>query len=103
MTCFNFHDPWFINLICGALGGVASVLVKDNCIELPTRKDNKLFLGSLGGVFIAAIAGVIGNNNPVNAFIWGAAGVAFVERLIARAPDIICKDVDKLIDKNKEG
>lgn len=58
----------------GALGGLASVILTPGGIELPKIKGGKLYLGPIGGILLGAIAGVVGDSNPINALIYGIGG-----------------------------
>lgn len=68
--------------VWGAIGGLVAVLVKDGCIELPRVRDKKLYLGSLTGVILGTIAGLIGDSNPFNAFIWGIGGSTIMQGFV---------------------
>lgn len=66
----------------GALGGFISTLVKCGYIELPRLKDHRLYLGGLTGVVLGIVAGALGDNNPANAFMWGAGSSAIMQGLV---------------------
>lgn len=75
--------------VAGALGGFIACLIQEGGIEVPRYKDRKVYLGSLGGILISAVAGCIGDSNPTNAFVWGLGGVGVIKRLLERAPDLL--------------
>lgn len=66
----------------GGLGGFVSVLVKHGYFELPHAQDKKLYLGGLTGVILGAVAGLIGDSNSLNAFMWGTGGSAILQGLV---------------------
>lgn len=69
----------------GGFGGLVAVLVKCGYIELPRIKDRKIYLGGLTGVVLGIIAGLIGDSNPVNAFMWGAGSTGILQGLVQLA------------------
>lgn len=72
---------WLLYAACGAAGGLSAELLKSGYIELPHRRDRRLYLGSIGGVLFGCVAGLIGDAGPLNAFVWGLGGVGFVAGL----------------------
>jgi hypothetical protein len=68
--------------VWGAIGGLVSILVKDGGIELPKIKDGKIYLGSMQGIILGIISGLIGDSTPFNAFMWGAAGGVVLTGLV---------------------
>jgi hypothetical protein len=80
----------------GAIGGFASVLVKQGCFEFPSIKDRKLYLGSGTGIILGAIAGLIGDSNWFNSFMWGLGGSSIIHGLVTLAEH-------KAENINKEG
>jgi hypothetical protein len=69
-------------ILAGALGALAADILIDNKIQLPKRKNEELFLGSLGGVFFGALAGYFADGNVVAAFSAGFGGTEFVANLV---------------------
>ncbi|HCX87777.1 MAG TPA: hypothetical protein DG761_07110 [Gammaproteobacteria bacterium] len=63
----------------GAFGGLISVLAKDGRFEFPRVQDRYLYLGSLSGVLFGMVAGLIGDDCPPNAFVWGIGGATVVQ------------------------
>lgn len=93
-TCFLF--------IFGALGGFISLILKDNCIELPKKIDGKLYLGGLNAIILGGIAGYFADGSLLTAFIGGFAGKEIVEKLLAKKVEdknILAKICDE--DENK--
>lgn len=71
-------------IIAGGLGGLIGTLGKCGYLELPSLRDNRLYLGSLQGILFGVVAGCIGDNNPINAFCWGTAGTVVVTMLSSK-------------------
>lgn len=72
-------------VICGAVGGLASVLLTGDGIELPKTKDGKLYLGSgLTGIVLGGIAGMVGDSNWYNAFFWGMGGGHILKGILSK-------------------
>jgi len=69
----------------GALGGFVSVIVKCGYIELPAIRDRRLYLGGFTGIVLGCVAGLIGDSNAPNAFMWGAGGSAILQGLVTVA------------------
>ena len=95
------HLPpgWLEYAFFGGLGGLIAQLLHNNCIELMQLKNGKLYLGTFGGMIISMFAGIIGDNNPVNAFMWGAVGSGFIEKLIERKKkDLLSRELKDLTD-----
>ena len=61
------------------------MIVKQGYLELPRLQDHKLYLGALGGIFLGCVAGLIGDSNWINAFMWGAGGGSILQGLVAIA------------------
>lgn len=68
--------------LCGILGALSKDIFIDNAIELPKKNGEKLVLGSLGGLIIGAIVGVLLDGSPLNAFMAGFTGIAIIQSLI---------------------
>jgi hypothetical protein len=76
----------------GGIGGLVSIIVKQGYLELPRICDNKLYLGAIGGIFLGCVAGLIGDANPINAFMWGAGGGGILQGFVSVAErSVICK------------
>lgn len=74
----------------GALGGLIATLVKSGCIELPRISDRKVYLGGFTGIVLGAVAGMIGDSNSLNAFMWGVGGTAIMQGLVKLADTRAC-------------
>jgi hypothetical protein len=80
--------------IWGAVGGLAATLVKAGCIELPTIRDRRVYLGGLQGVLFGMLAGLIGDNSQLNALMWGIAGttiIAGLVRIVETKAGVMCE------------
>lgn len=73
-----------IYAVVGGIGGLCAELVKCGYIELPRIIDRRLYVGSLAGMVFGSIAGLIGDNSMLNAFVWGIGGVGIVTGLVRR-------------------
>jgi len=69
--------------LAGMAGGLIADIVQDNCINLPTKLGHVLNLGSLGGLLIGGIAGVIIDGSYLTAFMGGFMGKEIIVRLVA--------------------
>lgn len=77
--------------VCGGLGGLTAVLVKCGYIELPQIRDRKVYLGGITGIVLGAIAGMVGDSNPMNAFMWGTGGSGILQSLVAAVKKPTCQ------------
>lgn len=84
----NFVNPnltvetCLLYALCGGVGGLVSEYMAHGCLEIPSIKDKKLYLGSLGGVMIGAITGIIGDHDYINSFVYGCFGITILRRLL---------------------
>lgn len=70
-------------IIAGGIGGLVGTLARCGYLELPKIHDGRVYLGALSGIIFGAVAGCIGDSNPVNAFAWGTAGTVVVTMIAA--------------------
>lgn len=66
----------------GAVGALISDIIQDNCLILPEFKDQKLYLGSLGGILVGGIAGYLIDGSIVTAFMGGFVGKSIIISLL---------------------
>jgi hypothetical protein len=74
---------WTFFLI-GAFGALIRDLVKDRTIDLPKLKDEKLYLGCIGGMLIGAFVGSAVDQNLIVAGLAGYTGTSIIDRLITK-------------------
>lgn len=81
--------------IWGAVGGLAATLVKAGCIELPSIRDRRVYLGGIQGVLFGMLAGLIGDSSSLNALMWGIAGTTIIAGLVriveTKAAGVLCE------------
>jgi len=70
-------------ILAGALGAFVNDILVDNKISLPKKVNGELFLGSLGGWLIGALAGYLADGSIVAAFSVGFGGTKFLMSLIS--------------------
>lgn len=75
-------QKYIIFFICGALGALTKDVLKDNSLVLPRKQNGMIVLGFIGGTIIGGAAGIIIDENPINAFTAGFAGTAVIENLV---------------------
>lgn len=66
----------------GALGALAKDCIVDNALELPYKKDGKLFLGFIGASIIGAFVGYLVDGSFITALMSGYAGKSILENLL---------------------
>lgn len=66
----------------GAVGALISDIIQDNCLVMPSFKDEKLFLGCIGGILIGGVAGYLIDGSMVTAFMGGFVGKSIIISLI---------------------
>lgn len=84
--------------ICGIIGALSKDIFINNAIELPQKDGKQIILGSLGGLIIGGIVGVILDGSPLNAFMAGFTGIAILQSLVDK-PDLIIKRNQKQSEK----
>lgn len=68
--------------ICGALGALATEILKDNSLQLPSIRKGILHLGFLGAVLLGATTGYLVDHSPITAFCAGSASLALLPELL---------------------
>ena len=89
-------------IIAGGLGGLVGTLGRCGYLELPSLRDNRIYLGSLQGIIFGVVAGCIGDNNAINAFCWGTAGTVVVTMLSSRIENACKTLLDDKLDKQEK-
>ena len=89
-------------IVAGAIGGLVATLVKCGYIELPSIRDRRIYLGGVQGVLFGIIAGVIGDNNILNAFVWGIGGTSLIQGMVNLA-ETRCVSAIKTLANRPEG
>ena len=71
-----------------ALGGMAGALAKDclvdNALELPFKKEGKLYLGFIGAAVVGAFIGYVIDGSLVTAMMAGYTGKGVLEQLLKK-------------------
>ncbi len=92
-------------IIAGGFGGLIGTLGKNGYLELPSLRDNRIYLGFIQGIIFGMVGGFIGDTNPMNAFMWGTAGTVVVAVLSAKVEalcdNMITGDKDEIPPKGK--
>jgi hypothetical protein len=65
----------------GAIGALVKDVVNDGAIELPYKKERKIFLGCLGGTLIGAFVGLALDGNFISALLAGYTGTSLIANL----------------------
>lgn len=95
-------DPTLVCGLCGALGGLASELIKHDYLEGFKFKNNRIYLGCFRIIIIGAIVGIIAGMPPINAFMWGMAGMFILKELQQKVIRSIKAVTDGTSDENIE-
>ncbi len=66
----------------GAIGALAKDCLVDNALELPFRRDGKLFLGFIGAAIVGAFIGYVVDGSFLTAMLGGYSGKSVVEQLL---------------------
>jgi len=71
-----------------ALGGMLGAFMKDclvdNALELPFKKDGKLYLGFIGAAVVGAFIGYVIDGSLVTAMMAGYTGKGVLEQLLSK-------------------
>lgn len=70
-------------IIAGAAGALVKDILQDGYLELPKFQDNKIVLGSLGGLIVGAAIGWLVDKSPTTAFLGGYVGKAVIEKILS--------------------
>ena len=70
--------------IGGAVGALAKDMIVDNALELPFKKEGKLYLGFIGAVIVGAVIGYVVDGSFVTAVMGGYTGKSVLEQLLVR-------------------
>lgn len=65
----------------GAFGSLVKDIVNDGCIEMPDLKEQKLYLGFIGGAIIGAFVGVVIDGTFITALMAGFTGSSVITKL----------------------
>lgn len=84
-----------IAIIFGILGALAKDIFVDNKIQLPKKNGEEIILGSIGGMIIGAIVGVLLDGSAINAFMAGFTGISIISSLANG-------EIDKIEKKTKK-
>ena len=81
-------DLLFPEIVTVALGGFLGSFIKDclqdNCIELPYKKDGKIYLGFIGGALVGILVGIAIDGSFVTAAMAGYSGTAVLRQLLSK-------------------
>lgn len=70
--------------IGGGIGALAKDCLVDNALELPFKKDGKLFLGFIGAAIVGAFIGFVVDGSLITAMLGGYSGRSVLESLLAK-------------------
>lgn len=70
--------------MAGAIGALASELLKDNCVELPKKIGARFSLGVIGSMIVGAIAGYYVDGSPETAFMAGFMGPQLLAAILKK-------------------
>jgi len=70
-------------IIAGAAGALVKDILQDGYLELPKFQDNKIVLGSLGGLIVGAAIGWLVDKSPTTAFLGGYVGKTVIEKILS--------------------
>lgn len=68
----------------GAIGALAKDCIVDNALELPFKKDGKLYLGFIGAVIVGAFIGYMVDGSFITAAMGGYTGKSVLEHLLIK-------------------
>lgn len=94
-----------IVLAGGCIGALVKDCVEDGAISLPFRKDKKLYLGSVGAMFIGGFVGMVIDGTFVTALISGYTGASLISSLVTpklRSGDSIVTDTTQTTTVSKQ-
>ena len=72
-----------INAGIGLCGALVKMIIEDGGLNLPTLKNGKLYLGSIGGMIIGMIAGCVADHDIITTFLGGYAGSSAIAFLVS--------------------
>lgn len=81
-------------ILAGAIGALASELLKDNCVEMPKKIGAKFSLGIIGSMIVGAIAGYYVDGSPETAFMAGFMGPQLLAAILKKKQDKFLDGVD---------
>ncbi len=70
--------------IGGGIGALAKDCLIDNALELPFKKDGKLYLGFIGAALVGAFIGYVVDGSLITAMLGGYSGRGVLEALLAK-------------------
>jgi hypothetical protein len=97
----------FLEIMTVALGGFLGSFIKDclqdNAIELPYKKDGKIYLGFIGGALVGILVGIAIDGSFVTAAMAGYSGTAVLRQLLSKENlnlrNLNQQDKDTLMEK----
>jgi len=93
-------------ILAGAIGALASELLKDNCVEMPKKIGARFSLGIIGSMIVGAITGYYVDGSPETAFMAGFMGpqllAAILKRKSAEAGQILSETPGTTDKENEE-
>lgn len=86
--------PDIVIFLAGMLGSFTADVFTDNCVEMPSFKNNKLYLGWIGGAIIGGFAALLIDGAFITAFMAGFIGKDIITRFISN-PKNVLNNLDK--------
>ena len=71
-------------ILAGAIGALASELLKDNCVEMPKKIGARFSLGIIGSMIVGAITGYYVDGSPETAFMAGFMGPQLLAAILKK-------------------
>ena len=72
----------------GGLGALAKDCIADNSLELPYKKDGKLFLGFIGAAIVGSFIGYLVDGSFITALMAGYSGKSVLEKLLVTSSKV---------------
>ena len=77
-------DVILLIILAGAIGALASELLKDNCIEMPKKIGARFSLGIIGSMIVGSITGYYVDGSPETAFMAGFMGPQILAAILKK-------------------
>lgn len=71
-------------ILAGAIGALASELLKDNCVDMPKKIGARFSLGIIGSMIVGAITGYYVDGSPETAFMAGFMGPQLLSAILKK-------------------